>query len=136
VERIPASWLQLEHAEIAAAQSKTSSVAVAGFVSRRLDRAHHRFLTSLGALAILRRLLPDAGDSGGCPDGPAISVPPVMRPSISEDGAGRPRLRIAGHAYSRPESDRPGTPESCHLDPPAARSASRFASDRGMALGP
>src|SRR4051794_16064316 len=38
VERIVANWLQLEHAEIAAAQSMSSSVAIAGFVSRRLDR--------------------------------------------------------------------------------------------------
>jgi hypothetical protein len=96
VERVLANWLQLEHAEVAAAQSKTTSVPVASFVSKRLDRAHHRFLTSLGALATLRRLMPAADDVD--PNAHAVAGPSPT----AEDWSGRPRLRIAG--ATRPPS--------------------------------
>jgi hypothetical protein len=102
VERILASWLQLEHAEIAAAQAKTPSVAVAGFVQKRLDRAHHRFLTSLGALATLRRLLPNTSEAGGSGDSRVPAIPAVPSSSTSDDRAERPRLRIACSVTSQP----------------------------------
>jgi hypothetical protein len=92
VDRILANWLQLEHAEVAASQSTTSSVAVAGFLTKRLDRAHHRFITSLGALATLRRLIPGAGEV-------ATYVPAAAGALSPEDQSGRPRLRIAGTTH-------------------------------------
>jgi hypothetical protein len=102
VERVLASWLQLEHAEIAAAQAKTPSVAVAGFVQKRLDRGHHRFLTSLGALATLRRLLPNAFEAGLDRDEPAPLIPPVTVSSVAGLRASRPGLRIAGSSAPPP----------------------------------
>ncbi|QEH32107.1 hypothetical protein OJF2_05760 [Aquisphaera giovannonii] len=94
VERIQASWLQLQHAELAAAQVGTTSVAVAEFHARRLDRAHRRYLTGLGALATLRRLAPAGGVPGDPLGGTAIAAGDT---SACDDLPGR-RLRIAGSA--------------------------------------
>jgi hypothetical protein len=101
VERIQAAWLQLQHAELAAAQTGTSTLAVAAFHSRRLDRAHRRFLTALGALATLRRLEPDAGEAGGLDDLGGGAGTPEGVSILPPGGLTRPRLRIAGSPVDR-----------------------------------
>ena len=57
--------LQLHHADSLAAQALTKSTKLADFWAKRQASAHRRYLTSLGALVTLRRLLP--GQAGGPP---------------------------------------------------------------------
>jgi hypothetical protein len=58
-ERVVLCWLQLNHADSAAAQAHTQSPRAVEFWSRRQLSSHRRYLQSLAALATLRRLLPD-----------------------------------------------------------------------------
>jgi hypothetical protein len=65
-DRIAACWLQVYHADLAAAQAMGSSLKLVEVVSRRQARVHRTFVSSIGALAMVRRLLPPAagGDRG------------------------------------------------------------------------
>jgi hypothetical protein len=65
IERIAACWIQIGHADAAAAQSRDVSIQQANFVRKRQDSAHRRYLTAVGALAMSRRLLGSAGRSPG-----------------------------------------------------------------------
>jgi hypothetical protein len=60
VDRIVATWLQLQHAD-AAASAEGVSVRLAEFGLKRQAQAHTHYMTALGALATYRRLMP-AGD--------------------------------------------------------------------------
>jgi len=59
--RLGACWLQVNYCDAVAALSRDVSIKQAELVVKRQDRAHRRYLTALGALATLRRLLPAAG---------------------------------------------------------------------------
>lgn len=64
-ERAVLCWLQLHHADSLAAQAFTKSTKVAEFWGKRQASAHRRYLTTLGALVTLRRLMP--GQAGSRP---------------------------------------------------------------------
>jgi hypothetical protein len=63
IERIVACWIQIGHADLAAAQARDVSIQQANYASKRQDSCHRRFLTAVGALAMTRRLLGSAGSS-------------------------------------------------------------------------
>jgi hypothetical protein len=68
IDRIVVTWLQVQHAEVTACQSLKSSPQLGDFWLKRQNSAHRRLLTSVGALAMLRRLLPSTqrdGQPGG-----------------------------------------------------------------------
>lgn len=79
VERVAACWLQVHHADASAAQARDVSIRQAEVVSKRQDRAHRRYLTAIGALATLRKLLPASVAAQGAGHHPAEPT----------DGAGR-----------------------------------------------
>jgi hypothetical protein len=56
VERVVASWLQVQDADIRYAQAKNLSLEWSHYGQRRMDRAHRRFLTAVKTLARIRRL--------------------------------------------------------------------------------
>jgi hypothetical protein len=58
VERVAACWLQINHADAAAALARDVSIKQAEFAIKRQDRAHRRHLSAVAALATVRRLLP------------------------------------------------------------------------------
>ena len=61
VDRIVACWLALHYAETIYHQNMGElSRGWADFHQRRIDRAHHRYLTAIKTLAQVRRLLPPA----------------------------------------------------------------------------
>jgi hypothetical protein len=96
IDRVVVTWLQLQHAEVAACQSLKSSPQLGDFWLKRQNSAHRRFLTSVGALVMLRRLLPTTqhdGHSGG--EGPSLGL---LKPgqSLPDQKQFRPQLRIAG----------------------------------------
>jgi hypothetical protein len=62
VDRIIACWLQVHHADAVVAQSPDMSPRQAEFARRRQDSAHRRYLTAIGALATIRKLLPASVD--------------------------------------------------------------------------
>jgi len=64
-ERVILCWLQLHYADFLAAQAFTKSTKLTDIWSKRQASAHRRYLTSLGALVTLRRLLP--GQASGPP---------------------------------------------------------------------
>jgi len=64
-ERAVLCWLQVHHADTLAAQSLSQSKQLGDFWAKRQAGAHKRYLTSLGALVTLRRLLP--GQAGSPP---------------------------------------------------------------------
>jgi len=64
-ERAVLCWLQLAHADFLAAQALQKTTKIADFWAKRQASAHRRYLTSLGALVTLRRLMP--GQAGGKP---------------------------------------------------------------------
>jgi hypothetical protein len=57
-ERVAACWLQLHWAEAMVAQAREVSVKQAELALRRVNAAHRRYLTALGALATVKRLVP------------------------------------------------------------------------------
>jgi hypothetical protein len=65
IDRIVACWIQIGHADLAAAQAKDVSIQQANYNRKRQDSAHRRYLTAAGALAMTRRLLGPAGGSSG-----------------------------------------------------------------------
>jgi hypothetical protein len=58
VERVVATWLQVHHADAMVAQAGNVSLRQADFARKRQDSAHRRYLTAIGALVTVRRLLP------------------------------------------------------------------------------
>jgi hypothetical protein len=60
VQRVVACRLQSSHADAVIAQAGAVSVRHAEVARRRQDSAHRRFLTAVGALTMVRRLLPTA----------------------------------------------------------------------------
>jgi hypothetical protein len=62
VERAAACWLQVQHADAAAADvlGREYPRATGEYVGRRQDAAHRRYLSAIGALEVLRRALPQA----------------------------------------------------------------------------
>lgn len=58
--RIAACWLQVHHADAAATQLGDASPRQADLARKRQDSAQRRYLAAIGALAMVRRLLPDA----------------------------------------------------------------------------
>jgi hypothetical protein len=65
-DRVVACWLQLTHADAAAAKALSDGAPprVCEFWAKRQGGAHHRYITSLGALATARRLLPGESQKG------------------------------------------------------------------------
>src|SRR5262249_1483680 len=56
VERVAACWLQVQDADVRAAQAKNLPPTWAEFYQRRMDHAHRRYLSSLKTLALVRKL--------------------------------------------------------------------------------
>ncbi len=57
VERVAACWLQLQYADIRLAQQGAGvTLAQAEYHQRTRDRAHHRYLSSIRTLAVVRKL--------------------------------------------------------------------------------
>jgi hypothetical protein len=96
IDRVMVTWLQLQHAEVAACQSLKSSPNLGDFWLKRQNSAHRRLLTSVGALAMLRRLLP-CTQSNGQSRGEDPCVGRLnLADSMSDQTQFRPQLRIAG----------------------------------------
>jgi hypothetical protein len=57
IERIAATWLAVQHAELDAARDQVDGDAVSQMRLKRLDAANKRFLAATRALAVTRRLL-------------------------------------------------------------------------------
>ncbi len=56
VERVVACWLQVQDAEIRAAQAKDQTFKQADFNQRRMDATNKRYLAAIKALALVRKL--------------------------------------------------------------------------------
>jgi hypothetical protein len=56
VERVTACWLQVQDAELRAAQAVDASIKQADFHQRRMDAANRRFLAAVKTLALVRKL--------------------------------------------------------------------------------
>jgi hypothetical protein len=57
VDRIVASWLQVNYADAAVAQAREVSLKQADYARKRQDSTHKRYLSAIGSLAMVRRLL-------------------------------------------------------------------------------
>ncbi|WP_439624847.1 hypothetical protein [Gemmata sp.] len=55
VERVAACWLQVQDADIRAAQATNASFRQADYNQRRMDAAHKRYLSALKTLALVRK---------------------------------------------------------------------------------
>jgi hypothetical protein len=60
-----ASWLQVCHADLAAARGGAISIKQAEHARKRQDSAHRRHLAAVAALATVRKLPPSAALAGG-----------------------------------------------------------------------
>ncbi|HUP81518.1 MAG TPA: hypothetical protein VM260_23405, partial [Pirellula sp.] len=56
IERVISCWLQVQHADLVVAQSKSVSHAAGDYNQRRQDRSNRRFLAAVKTLATVRRL--------------------------------------------------------------------------------
>jgi hypothetical protein len=56
VERVVACWLQVQDAELRAAQARDATFKQLDFYQRRMDAANRRFLAAVKALALVRKL--------------------------------------------------------------------------------
>ena len=86
VDRVVACWVQLAYSDAAAAQMGEVSIKQAEHARKRQDSAHRRYVTAIGALATVRKLLgvaDDATDSSGA------------RPSAAYDARGEIRVGLA-----------------------------------------
>lgn len=70
-ERVVATWLEVNHADAAAAQAEGVTLRQASFSLKRQESAHRRHLAAIGALATVRRLVPAAAE---------VVVPAPMAP--------------------------------------------------------
>ena len=84
--RVVACWLQVGHADAAAAQVVGMTIAQADHVIRRQDSAHRRYLTAVGALATARRLLGPGSVAPPKQGGPSSGQPAGLVASSSEVG--------------------------------------------------
>ena len=95
-DRVVACWLQVHHADAVAAQARDQSLKQADCSSKRQDRAHRRYLSAMGALTALRRLLPAAAVGMEAPGRGAGVEPGELRTAGAESGDGiAASLRIA-----------------------------------------
>jgi len=101
-ERVVACWLQVNYSDAAAAQAGGVSLKQAAFAQQRQDAAHRRYLTALGALATVRRLLPVAEPAGFLPRNSASRNPPddVGGADPATTGTARPEVVHDGDAPS------------------------------------
>jgi len=67
VERVVACWLQVHYSDAAVAEITGVSLREAVFMQKRQDAAHRRYLGAIGALAMVRRLVPAAVEPAGVP---------------------------------------------------------------------
>jgi len=75
IDQVVGTWLQLYYAEMRDAIDSSPSLKVAEFRLKQLESAHRRHVKSIGALATLQRLLPQAsGDASG---GRSVACNPV-----------------------------------------------------------
>ncbi len=120
-ERVVACWLQVNYSDAAAAQAGAISLKQAAFAQHRQDAAHRRYLTALGALATVRRLLPVAEPAGMLPTSPCSRGP---RGDVGGDdqAASRP----AGHEVDREGGDPSRAGLLLAFEPP------RAGADRGV----
>lgn len=88
IERIITCWTAVYLAEISASASG-QPIARAEYLDKRVDRAHHRYLTSLIALAKVRRLL----------------APTIAQINIAQSGA--QQLNVALPSDDTPHPDAP-----------------------------
>ncbi len=93
--RVAATWLQLHHADAAAAHASGGTARQVGFTNRRQDSAQRRHLAAIGALATVRRLLP--GAAAGTTALPAAVAGPrsAALPSGCDPTAARNRSGLA-----------------------------------------
>jgi hypothetical protein len=91
-ERVSACWLQLHHADTSFARAKGLSLKQADAALKRQDQAHRRYLTAIGALATLKKLMPSSATSTGPLDGAS---------SISGCGAD---VEVIGQGIPGPDS--------------------------------
>tara|TARA_B110000495_G_C22905568_1_gene528591 strand:+ start:102 stop:731 length:630 start_codon:yes stop_codon:yes gene_type:complete len=56
IERVVATWLSLQFAEIKDSQSKSESIAKSKYLQHRIDRAQRRHLSAIKMLATVRKL--------------------------------------------------------------------------------
>jgi len=96
VERVKATWLQTLHAETADAQSTRASVAIASFLSKRLDGVNRRLLMSLVTLGTLRRLMSLAPTVDQFEENRGVGEAQFSAFLLPENDNGWPRLRVAG----------------------------------------
>ncbi|CAN5913156.1 hypothetical protein BH23PLA1_BH23PLA1_27320 [soil metagenome] len=83
VERAVGCWLQMQYADATYAQAREISLTHLDYLGRRQNQAHRRFLTAVGALVTLQRLLPNSMTAAG------------SRPSASQGASdGQPALAI------------------------------------------
>ena len=111
-ERIVSNWLQVNYSDASAAQSAGVSLKQAAFVLKRQDSAHRRYLSALGALAMVRRMLPASAE-------PCGFRPPV---ELTWDRAGDDLIRASSNPGAeewRESEPVPGQPEPLVLFDPA-----------------
>ena len=89
-DRVIACWMQVHHADAVAAQAKEPSLKQADFASKRQDRAHRRYLSAMGALTAIRRLLPVVEAGSWVPVPGAAAEPIELRVSGAETDGGGP----------------------------------------------
>ena len=89
-DRVVACWLQVHHADAVAAQARDQSLKQADFASKRQDRAHRRYLSAMGGLTAVRRLLPAAAVGMDDADTGAGVEPGELRVAGAQSGDGSP----------------------------------------------
>jgi hypothetical protein len=98
VDRIVASWLQVYHSDAMVTQADGVSIRQAEFAGKRQDAAHRRYLTAVGALATIRKLLPagiEARVTAGPPEAP---LEKSSVPETSPEVAGSSDMPAAAEA--------------------------------------
>ncbi len=91
-ERVTACWLQLHHAEYAAAATVNSPLKMAAFIQSRLESAERRYSRAIGAMLTAQKLLQ-----------------PTRRPAASEPGPSLLRGLDYGATKVHQECDRTAT---------------------------
>jgi hypothetical protein len=94
-DRIVACWLQVYHADLLAAQAMGSSLKLVDFLGKRQARTHRCLVSSIGALAMVRRLmLPFTGGIQGSRSPVEDGGPASNQPEHLIGPNGRPCLRL------------------------------------------
>ena len=98
-DRVVACWLQVHHADAVAAQARDQSLKQADCSSKRQDRAHRRYLSAMGALTAVRRLLPVVEAGSESPATGAGAEPIELRVAGADESSGDPATpRFAAYA--------------------------------------